>query len=91
MDVQRCSLAYDGLQLNGDSVAQLLQAAELLQQSQSLDAAHPRDLLEHPQRQGVQQLMASPPPERVLPAVHVDLESRQRDQLLGGVCVCVEG
>lgn len=75
VDVQSCSLAYDGLQLSRGGVAQPLEAAEVPQQSQSLDVAHPRDLLHHPQDQGVQQLKRRPPPERVLPAVHVDLEA----------------
>lgn len=77
MDVQRRSLTHDGLQLGRSSVAELLDAGEVLQQSQSLDAAHPGDLLDHTQHQRVQQLKRSPPPERVVPTVHVDLETRR--------------
>lgn len=73
-DVQSCSRTHQGLQLSGSSVAQLLEAAEVLQQGQSLDPAHPGDLLDHVQDLGVQQLEAAPPPERVLPAVQLDLE-----------------
>lgn len=56
VDLQSCSLTDDGLQLSRGSVAQLLDTAEALQQSQSLDTAHPGDLLDHSQDQGVQQL-----------------------------------
>lgn len=46
VDLQRCSLTYDGLQLSRGSVAELLDTGEVLQQGQSFDPAHPRDLLD---------------------------------------------
>lgn len=56
VDLLSCSLAYDGLQLNRGSVAELLDAGEVLQQGQSFDPADPRDLLDQSQDQGVHQL-----------------------------------
>ncbi|XP_042267594.1 uncharacterized protein LOC121897268 [Thunnus maccoyii] len=74
VDLLSSSLTHDGLQLGGGGVTELLDAGEMLQQGQSFDPAHPRDLLYQGQDQGVQQPRRTPPPERVLPALHMDLQ-----------------
>lgn len=75
MDLLSCSLTHDGLQLGGGGVAELLDAGELLQQGQSFHPAHPGDMLHQSQDQRVQQPGRSPPPEGVLSALPVDLET----------------
>lgn len=67
---------HDGLQLGRGGATEPLHTGEVLQQSQSLDPAHPGDLLHQSQDQRVQQLAGSPPPERVLLALTVDLWTR---------------
>lgn len=76
VDLLSRRLTHDGLQLGGGGVAEPLHTGEVLQQSQSFDPAHPGDLLHQSQDQRVQQLAGSPPPERVLPALTVDLWTR---------------
>lgn len=73
VDLLRRRLAHDGLQLTEGGAAQQLHTGEMLQQRQGLDLADPRYLLHHGQDQWVQQLAGSPPAERVLPALTVDL------------------
>lgn len=78
VDVLGGGLAHDGLQLGGVGVAELLDTGEVLQQGQSFDPAHPGDLLDHGEDQRVQEPRRSPPPERVLPALPVNLERTER-------------
>lgn len=66
---------HEGLQVRRVGVTELLEAGEVLQQYQSFDPAHPGDLLDHSQNQGVQQPGRAPSPEGVLSAP-VDLEVR---------------
>lgn len=68
-------MTHDGLQLGGGGVAELLEAGEVLQQGQSFDPADPGDLLDHSQDQRVRQLKRTPPPEGVLLALPMDLET----------------
>lgn len=75
VDLLSCSLTHDGLQFGGGGVAELLDAGEVLQQGQRFDLADPGDLLDQSQDQRVQQLERTPPPEGVLPALPVDLET----------------
>lgn len=56
VDEQSCSLTYNGLQLRRSSIAELLEAGEVLQQSEGLNRAYPGDLQDHTQDQWVQQL-----------------------------------
>ena len=75
VDLLSSSLTHDGLQLSGGGVAELLDAGEVLKQGQSFDPANPRDLLDQSQNQWVQQLNWTPPPEGVLPAPPVNLDT----------------
>lgn len=65
------------LQLGGGGVAELLDAGEALQQVHGFDPADPGDLLDQGQDDGVQQPGGARPPERVLPAVPVDLDRNE--------------
>lgn len=80
VDVLSCSLPHHGLQLRGGGVAELPEAGKVLQQSQSFDPAHPRNLLHQSQDLRLQQPRHRPPSEGVLSVLPQDLESIRAGQ-----------
>lgn len=78
VDLLSHRLAHYGLQLFRRCTAELLDAGEMLQQGQSFDPAHTRDLLNKSQNQGVQQPTRTSP-EDVLPAIGLNLERAKRN------------
>lgn len=79
VDLLSDSLTHKGLQFSGGGVAELLDAGEVLQQGQSFDLAHPRDLLHQSQDQRVPQPSGTLPSEGVVSALPVDLETVTAD------------
>lgn len=75
VDLLSGSVTHKGLQVSGSSAAELLDAGEVLQQGQSFDFTHPRNLLHQSQDQRVPKPRRTLPSEGVVSALPVDLET----------------